>query len=161
MEVVDRFTYEEGQNTGIFRLLVNTLSRLEKQDNRETVIHYYEMRLLDLLGFRPQLFECVDCGAEIKAEDQYFSPLVGGIICPKCGSGRPEAWHVQKDVLRYLRHLQRSNWRQVEAVIIPQDIEQGLADLIQRYLTYLLERKLNSPEFMREVRKSRQDQNPD
>jgi DNA repair protein RecO (recombination protein O) len=103
----------------------------------------------------------VDCGAEIKAEDQYFSPLVGGIICPKCGSGRPEAWHVQKDVLRYLRHLQRSNWRQVEAVIIPQDIEQGLADLIQRYLTYLLERKLNSPEFMREVRKSRQDQNPD
>jgi DNA repair protein RecO (recombination protein O) len=161
MEVVDRFTYEEGQNTGIFRLLVNTLSRLEKRDNRETVIHYYEMRLLDLLGFRPQLFECVDCGAEIKAEDQYFSPLVGGIICPKCGSGRPEAWHVQKDVLRYLRHLQRSNWRQVEAVIIPKDIEQGLADLIQRYLTYLLERKLNSPEFMREVRKSRQDQNPD
>lgn len=155
MEVVDRFTYEEGQNPGIFRLLANTLSRLEKQSNPETVIHYYEMRLLDLLGFRPQLFECVDCGNQIQEEDQYFSPLVGGIICPKCGPARTEAWHLQKDVLRYLRHLQRSNWRQVAGVIIPKDIEQGLEDLIQRYLTYLLERKLNSPEFMREVRNNK------
>jgi DNA repair protein RecO (recombination protein O) len=152
MEVVDRFTYEEGQNVGIFRLLVNTLGRLEKQPNPETVIHYFEMRLLDLLGFRPQLFECVDCGKEIQEEDQYFSPLVGGVVCPKCGSKRPEAWPIQKDVLRYLRHLQRSNWRKVENMVIPEDIERNLEDLIQRYLTYLLERKLNSPDFMREVR---------
>jgi len=58
MEVVDRFTYEEGQNVGIFRLLVNTLGRLEKQPNPETVIHYFEMRLLDLLGFRPLGWRC-------------------------------------------------------------------------------------------------------
>jgi len=37
-------------------------------------------------------------------------------------------------------------------MVIPEDIERNLEDLIQRYLTYLLERKLNSPEFMREVR---------
>jgi DNA repair protein RecO (recombination protein O) len=157
MEVVDRFTYEEGQNAGIFRLLVNTLSRLERQHNPETVIHYYEMRLLDLLGFRPQLFECVDCGKEIQEEDQFFSPLVGSIICPKCGSSRSEAWPVPKDVLRYFRHLQRSNWRQVENVVIPKEIEGGLEDLIQRYLTYLLERKLNSPDFMREIRNNKKN----
>ena len=61
VEVLDRFTYEEGQNVGMFDLLADTLSRLENQDNLETVIHYYEVRLLDLLGFRPQLFECMDC----------------------------------------------------------------------------------------------------
>jgi len=37
VEVVDRFTYEEGQNIGIFRLLANTLSRLETHPNVETV----------------------------------------------------------------------------------------------------------------------------
>jgi len=153
VEVIDRFTYEEGQNVGMFQLLANTLSRLETQQNAETVVHYYETRLLDLLGFRPQLFECVACGNVIREEDQFFSPLTGGILCPKCGSVQADAWPVQKDILRYWRHLQRSKWRQVESVVIPEMIEAGLSELIQRYLTYLLERKLNSPEFLREVRK--------
>jgi DNA repair protein RecO (recombination protein O) len=59
--------------------------------------------------------------------------------------------------LRYFRHLQRSNWRQVENVVIPKEIEGGLEDLIQRYLTYLLERKLNSPDFMREIRNNKKN----
>jgi DNA repair protein RecO (recombination protein O) len=153
VEVLDRFTYEEGQNVAIFRLLANTLSRLETHPQPATVVHYYEVRLLDLVGFRPQLFECVDCGEPIQEQDQFFSPLVGGVVCPKCGRGRPEAWPVGKDVLRYFRHLQRSKWDQITDVVIPEGVEAGLADLIERYITYILERKLNTPDFLREVQK--------
>ena len=153
VEVLDRFTYEEGPNLGVFRLLVNTLGRLEKQDNLETVIHFYEIRLLDLLGFRPELFHCVDCGKEVVEEDQFFSPLVGGVVCPRCGGARPEAWPVGKDELRYYRHLQRSGWKSVEGVIIPKQIEPILGDLIQRYLSYILERQLNSPNFIKEIQR--------
>lgn len=152
MELLDRFTYEEGQNVGIFRLLARTLSRLEKVSNPETVVHFFEVRFLDLLGFRPQLFECVDCGSEIREEDQFFSPLVGGVLCPNCGLARTEAWPVDMDLLRYLRHFQRSNWEKIEGVVIPEVIEARLGDLITRYFTYLLERQLNSPQFLREVR---------
>jgi len=152
MELLDRFTYEEGQNVGLFRLLASSLSRLENQSNAETVVHYFEVRFLDLLGFRPQLFECVECGHEILEEDQYFSPLIGGILCPKCGISREEAWLVEKDVLKYFRHLQRSNWGQIANIVIPDNIESKLADLVTKYFTYLLERKLNSPTFLREVR---------
>jgi len=153
VEVLDRFTYEEGPNVGIFRLLTDTLDRLANQSNFRTVIHYYEMRLLELLGFRPQLFLCIDCGEEITAQDQYFSPLGGGIVCPKCRVNRPEAWAIKTDVLRYLRHLQRSQWQAVAAMDIPESIEAELSDLIERYLTYLLERKLNTPEFIRQVQR--------
>jgi len=151
VEVLDRFTYEEGQNIAIFRLLANTLKRVESHPMPATVAHYYELRLLDLVGFRPQLFECVDCGKPIQAEDQYFSPLAGGVACPRCGKARPEAWPVGKDTLRYFRHLQRSTWEQIESLAIPEDIEPVLGDLIQRYISYILERKLNSPEFLREI----------
>lgn len=151
VELLDRFTYEEGQNVGLFRLLSNSLSRLETSPNLETVVHYYELRLLELLGFRPQLFECVDCGEKIVAQDQFFSPLVGCVVCPKCGRARSEAWPVKSDVLRYFRHLQRSKWERVTDMVIPKEVEGDLSDLIQRYLTYLLERKLNTPEFLREV----------
>ncbi len=152
MELLDRFTYEEGQNVGLFRLLANTLSRLENQSNTETVVHFFEVRLLDLLGFRPQLFTCVECGNVIIDQDQYFSPLLGGVLCPKCGNFRGEAWQVEKDVLRYFRHLQRSKWGQLADIVIPSSIESKLADLVTKYFTYLLERKLNSPTFLREVK---------
>jgi DNA repair protein RecO (recombination protein O) len=155
VEVLDRFTYEEGQNIGLFRLLKNTLSRLEEASNPETVIHYYELRLLDLLGFRPQLFECVSCGEKILNRDQFFSPLLGGVLCPKCGVGRTEAWEVNKDVLRYFRHFQRSKWQTVQSVTIPASIEQGFASLIENHFTYLLEKKLNTPSFLREIQKQR------
>jgi DNA repair protein RecO (recombination protein O) len=151
VEVLDKFTYEEGQNVSLFRLLTDTLDRIEQQTNLETVVHYFELRLLDLLGFRPQFFECIECNQAVQAQDQYFSPLVGGVICPKCVSKRPEAWPIQQDVLRYLRHFQRSKWTQIERVVIPEHIEKGLTHLMQRYLTYLLERKLNSPEFLRDI----------
>jgi DNA repair protein RecO (recombination protein O) len=152
LEVLDRFTYEEGENAGMYNLLAKTLCRLEDQDNLETVAHFYELRLLDLLGFRPQLFECIDCGEQIIDQDQFFSPLAGGVACPKCGGSRPEAWAINKDVLRYFRHLQRSKWEVVEEMILAEKIESGLSDLIERYLTYLLERKLNSSDFLREVK---------
>jgi DNA repair protein RecO (recombination protein O) len=158
VEALDRFTYEEGQNIGLFRLLTQTLSRLETQPNLPTAVHYFEIRLLELLGFRPQLFECVDCGKKIKEEDQSFSPLVGGVLCPICGMGRNEAWGISKDVLRYLRHFQRSKWQQVENVVIPEVIETGMNALIERYFSYLLERKLNSPEFLRDVQQKGHDQ---
>lgn len=152
VEVLDKFTYEEGQNIAIFHLLAKTLKRLEAHSHPETVVHYYELRLLDLIGFRPQLFNCIDCGAEILEQEQFFSPLGGGAVCPACGANRPEAWSVDPDALRYMRHFQRSNWQKIAAVVIPRGIETRLADLVERFLTYLLERKLNTPDFLKEVR---------
>ncbi|QRN83072.1 DNA repair protein RecO [Chloroflexota bacterium] len=154
VEVLDRFTYEEGQNVAIFRLLANTLKRLEAHPNPATVVHYYELRLLDLVGFRPQLFECVDCGKPVQAVDQFFSPLAGGVACPHCGRARPEAWSIGVDTLRYFRHLQRSNWDQVAGIEIPSAIEPVLADLIQRYISYILERQLNTPHFIKEIQRN-------
>ena len=83
------------------------------------------------------------------------------MACPRCGKARPEAWPVGKDVLRYFRHLQRSTWEQIEGVTIPPSIEPLLADLVERYITYILERKLNSPDFLREVRKKPNGSSPD
>ena len=151
VEVLDRFTYEEGPNTGLFRLLSQTLDRLETLDNYETAVRYYEIRLLDLLGYRPQLFDCIDCGKAILEQDQFFSPLGGGVACPTCGRGRSEAWPIEKDVLRYLRHFQRSDWNAVSGIVVPDKILTGMASLLEAYFTYLLESRLNTPEFLRKI----------
>ncbi len=67
IELLDRFTYEEGENRPLFSLLVDTLSRLSSEPDPAFAVRYYELRLLDLVGFRPQLFNCVNCNTPIQA----------------------------------------------------------------------------------------------
>ena len=152
IELLDRFTYEEGENRGLYRLLVETLERLCVSASPDLVVRYYEVRLLDLLGFRPQLFQCVRCGSEIKAEDQFFSAEQGGVACPNCGKQVAGSRPVSLEALRYLRHFQRSSYPQAAVVTLPATVNQEMESLVQHYLTYLLERSLNTPAFLRRAR---------
>jgi DNA repair protein RecO (recombination protein O) len=153
VELLDRFTYEEGQNWQLYQLLIETLGRLAKEEDTFVAVHYYEMRLLDLLGFRPLLFECAVCGREIKAEDQYFSAERGGVLCPDCGLIVNEVRQVSMDALRYMRHFQRSTYRDAKRADPGGDTRQEVEALLNYYLTYLLERNLNAPEFIRQVKR--------
>jgi DNA repair protein RecO (recombination protein O) len=152
VELLDRFTYEEGENRGLYHLLVDTLGRLAAGPAPELTVRYYELRLLDLVGFRPQLFQCVQCGAEIKAEDQYFSAELGGVLCPGCGRQPTHARPVSLRGLKYLRHFQRSTYGEAAQAPLSPGVNRELEALVQHYMTYLLERGLNTPAFIRRVK---------
>jgi len=153
MELLDRFTYEdETGNPSTFRLLTETLSRLASKSAPWLVIRYYEMRLLDHVGFRPQLFECANCGREIKAEDQFFSFRAGGVICPRCGQGLKHVHNISVEALKYLRHFQRSSYAEARRARPTPDVQQETETLMQGYFTYLLERELNTPGFLKNIR---------
>jgi len=154
VELLDRFTYEDdSENYNIYRLLTEALARLEKEADPWLAIRYYEIQLLDLLGYRPHLFECANCGREIKAEDQFFSAALGGVLCPACGYGLPGVWNVSVEALKYLRHFQRSDYAAAQRARPASEIQSEVEALLQRYVTYLLERALNSPEFINQIKK--------
>jgi DNA repair protein RecO (recombination protein O) len=111
------------------------------------------MRLLDFLGFRPQLFECANCGREILPEDQFFSFSAGGAICPRCGGGLTGLHKISIEALKYLRHFQRSSYREAVRANPETDTKKELETLMQGYFTHLLERELNTPGFIKSVQK--------
>ncbi|MBN1452625.1 MAG: DNA repair protein RecO [Anaerolineales bacterium] len=153
VELLDRFVYEEeGANPTLFRLLADTLERIAKNEDTWLAVRYYEMRLLDFLGFRPQLFECANCGREIQAEDQFFSFAGGGAICPRCGQGLPNLRPISVETLKYLRHFQRSSFGEAARARPSLEARTEAENLMQGYFTYLLERELNSPGFLKRVR---------
>ena len=153
VELLDRFTYEdETENPSTFRLLTDTLSRLASKSDPWLVLRYYEMRLLDHLGFRPQLIHCANCGREIKAEDQFFSFSAGGAICPRCGRGLPNLHDISMEALKYLRHFQRSSYAEAMRARPSPEVQRETESLMQGFFTYLLERELNTPGFLRKIR---------
>jgi len=161
IELLDRFVPdEETANPPLFRLLTETLTRLAAEPHTSTslsagswvAVRFYEMRLLDFLGFRPQLFECANCGTKIEAEDQYFSASLGGAICPRCGQGLQSLWPVSVETLKYLRHFQRSSYRESLRANPDAKTQKEIETIMQGYFTYLLERELNTPGFIKRVK---------
>lgn len=152
IELLDRFTYDEDENRGLYQLLSDTLSRLNTEPNLLIPVRYYEIRILDLLGYRPQLFKCLQCEAEIKPEDQYFSVEQGGVLCPRCGKNTHEARLITMPALKILRHFQRSSYKDAKRAPLTPKTNQEIENLIQHYITYMLERGLNTPAFLRRIK---------
>jgi DNA repair protein RecO (recombination protein O) len=153
VELLDRFTYEdESESPVIFRLLTEGLSRIASELDPWLALRYYEVHLLDQLGFRPHLFECANCGEKIQPVDQFFSPVAGGVLCPKCGAGLPGAWNISMEALKVFRHLQRSSYPEAQRARPKPEVRTELEALIQKYITYLLERSLNSPGFLKQIK---------
>jgi DNA repair protein RecO (recombination protein O) len=153
VELLDRFTYEEGENISLYRLLSDTLSRINNDKAPAFAVRYYEVRLLDLVGFRPQLMRCVNCGGEIQPVDQFFSFEKGGVICPNCSLRETGIRPVSMPALKILRHFQRSNYSEARRAHLSSTVDNELENLMGGYLSYLLERGLNTPSFLQHVRR--------
>ncbi len=154
VELIDKFTFDEGEGQMItYRLLKETLERLNQGHDPMLVLRYFEMHLLDMMGFKPELKFCVISGKEIEAEDQYFSMESGGVVAPGQRNGLEKMTAVHMDTLRYMRHFQRSAYRDVVRAKIDDGIMREFEALMQAYITHILERSLNTPGVMRRIKK--------
>lgn len=152
LELVDKAALENQPEPGIFRLLLETLKRIDGSADTFNALRYYEMRFLDISGFRPELVRCVACKKEIQAEDQYFSALQGGILCPQCGPLDTRAVFTAKDTLRYLRHFQRSSYRDLEKITVPGKVRTEMQRIMSMYMSAVMEGQLKTPAFMRQIK---------
>ncbi len=159
IELLERFTSEDEVHAGLYRLVKDTLERIANQTDAFQTLRYFEMRFLEMVGYRPELFHCVQCRAEIQAEDQFFSIPQGGVMCPKCGRIADNPRPVSLLVLKYMRHFQRSDFKDIQKINVPPLVRQEMEKLMQYYLTTLIERKLNTPSFLRQIKQHSNLQN--
>ncbi len=152
VELLDCFAVADEENRPLYRLLVDTLRRLDQGGDPGLVMRFFEVHLLELAGFQPQLFECRNCGAETRPEAQYFSAQEGGVLCPNCGPQKRGARQLSLGALKVLRHFQRNAFEAVVGLRLGPGVQRELESLMEGYLTFVLERRLHSPEFIQRVR---------
>jgi len=153
LELAERFSSDDEENPQLYRLVKEALERITNEADAFYAIHYYEMRFLELVGYKPELFQCVQCRKEIQAEEQFFSPLQGGVLCPACGTMINTAEPVSMPTLKYLRHFQRSSYAECKRAALSSAQRNEIEKFMQHYLVYLAERRLNSPRFLSQVRR--------
>lgn len=150
-ELVDRFLEEGEESPALFRLLLETLGHLSEAEDPRLVVRYFELHLLEQVGYRPELYRCLGCGREIEGE-AVFSPPQGGVLCPACG-GKGEGSPLSGDLLRCLRLLQRGEYAICKTLHPSPGVHDGLEKTMRHYISYLLERRVRSLDFIDTLRR--------
>jgi DNA repair protein RecO (recombination protein O) len=153
-ELVDSFSESDDENLALWELLIIALQELDSlptgQDGR-LLQHWFEMNLLSLAGFQPQLYQCLYCDEELEPTTNYISLLEGGVVCPTCAQGRRDLEPLEIDVFKVLRFLQSRPWQTVRQITVRPHILRQVDSLLYRYLLTVLERQLKSVDFMRRL----------
>jgi DNA repair protein RecO (recombination protein O) len=142
-EMVDALTEERMENRAAFDVLTDSLRDLAAGEDPSLVLLAFHLRLMDALGYRPELRECLSCRSALEPVPNYFSAADGGVLCPTCGPRQAAARPIAVATLKLLRFVQHNDTHQ--GVNVPADVAREAEALLRNYTEYLVERRLRAP----------------
>jgi DNA repair protein RecO (recombination protein O) len=159
VELLDRFTPDEEENDELYALLRDGLTWAATAQDLALAARYYELQLLGMAGYQPQLQRCLACDRALQPEDQFFAPAEGGVVCPRCHQAdKARAQHSQwlplsLGALKLLRYIQSNAYPRVAVLAVGPRVHGEVEYLLARYITIILERQLKSVEFLKLIRR--------
>ena len=160
-ELVNQFTADDVENYPLFQLLLQTMEQLCQVGNKELMLRYFELHLLNEVGYRPQLQQCVSCQLPLEPVTNSFCPSSGGILCPNCSPSQPFlTYPLSVNAQKVLRLLQSSDYNIASRLKIDEELSRELEKVISGYLRYLLEKEVKSAAWLDTLREQTKGQFP-
>lgn len=151
IELVNELTGERIKHPALFSLLVNFLSMIEQRAPHEETKRIFEIRLLSLLGYQPQLDHCTKCAKELNGEKLYFAIQEGGVVCLDCSRTLPNLVPISMGTLKTLRHAQVIPLDKISRISFSSHGLKESAELLGPFLRQYLGRPLKAQKFLEEL----------
>jgi DNA repair protein RecO (recombination protein O) len=151
-ELADAFTAERDENRPLFNLLADALAWLCVAGDLALVARYYELHLLGLVGYQPQLFVCGGCKESLHPVVNYLSTADGSVFCSRCGADRMGLMTLSVNALKVLRFLQTREWETCRLLNLSPASHAEVEEVMNKYITYHLERRIHSVAFIHRLR---------
>ena len=81
-ELLDELLPDREANDAVFRLALSVLAQLRGKDYW-LPITYFDLWMARLMGYLPDLSECLNCGRSLNGDRAYFHALADGLMCPE------------------------------------------------------------------------------
>ena len=131
----------ENQNTyNILKLYLNTLYTLsEKEKEPNLIMSIFKLRLLKILGFTPNVEECVCC--KNKEDGKYFSFKDNGFKCGSCGKIDKGAVEMSEGTYKSIIYAIKADIKKLYSITVPENVIKELEIISKIYLEEKLEKK--------------------
>ncbi|HIC95682.1 TPA: DNA repair protein RecO [Candidatus Bipolaricaulota bacterium] len=139
---------KEGQGAGgtsnLFQELLQELNKKgEGTEHLSRLLRLgFKLKLIDLLGFGPELEECPSCRRELpRGELLWLSPQAGGLICPACHRthGHEGERKVPPPLAQSWRTILRFPLGRLSRLVLPEELIENGEDLLEEFISYHLQ----------------------
>lgn len=144
---------EEETSDDVFRLLVNTFYYLDNKKNPEMLKAVYEMRLMSLIGFSPNLVACNECG-EYQKNFFYFNLEEGIAICNDCYSSNKGELKLSRSAFMALRHIVYAPIEKLFAFTVSDSVCSEISRTSERYCKVHIDKNFTTLDFLNSIKSS-------
>jgi DNA repair protein RecO (recombination protein O) len=138
VELTDRVTRGTEESRSLFGHVVGTLAAIDTATkNTRNALYFFELRLLDVLGFRCDYGRCPQCGIPLDTDltNGMLLEVMAGILCPACAERGVGFRQTSPAALRALQYFQ--NVKEVQGALnlsMSVALEEEVAGLLRRAL---------------------------
>jgi DNA repair protein RecO (recombination protein O) len=156
IELVDRLAQEDHEDAELFDAACESVQLLCRARDARLALRCGELRLLQVSGYRPQLFRCAAGGAALPVDQSdasgartVFSPSAGGVLSEAAALQARDGVSLSRSALLLLRALQTQPYDALDALDVPEDVHAELERALGAYVSFVTERRLRTPGVVR------------
>ena len=140
--------YKHDNDSEIYEMLIASLKKIDEGYDYNVITNIFELKMLDFLGIRPVIDECVNCGN--KTDIVTISSYRGGYLCKNCATGEVIT---NIKTIKLLRMFYYVDIGKITKLDISDNIKQELSRFIYDYYDRYSGIYLKSREFLQNLEK--------
>jgi DNA repair protein RecO (recombination protein O) len=142
---------EEQPEPELLQLGLNSLYALSRGlGSQEKIKAAFELRLMCLTGYTPELTACAVCGKE--PEEPVLSLEQGRVCCRSCAHQMGERAELGSNALEAMRYICAAPPKQMLRFELGEDAVLRLSDASERYLLRRAERGFSALDYWKKIR---------
>lgn len=139
-KIASDVTDENQSSYKILQLVLNTIYMISESDyDLDFILSVYKLRLLSIIGFRPIVEHCCNCGN--KENIKYFSFKDNGLKCDACGRQDKSAIEISEATVKAIKFIIWADPKKIFSFNMSEENKAQLKLLTKVYLNNCLERE--------------------
>lgn len=137
LELSFRFLPEKEPNFKAFKLLLDTLLRLESDCSNKLYYLYYKIRFLEITGYSPRFDACGRCGVNGNGHHHFYVSH-GSIMCERCIDDREDSIRMTDGTLKFYKSLLKWSLSNINRVRAPEFFLSEVNNIVNSHIAYIL-----------------------
>ena len=154
LELVNEMSGEREAHPEAFHLLFSFLTDLEEREPQEERLRMFEIRMLSVFGYRPNMGRCGFCQRDwedLKVPSVFFSLEKGALVCERCSTPWNNLIPLSLGTARLIEKVSQMELTKIHRLKFTSQALSESRDVLPKFISYQLGKELKSLKALRDL----------
>lgn len=152
LEFLDKTVELESPSEEMYDFLVKTLQRLnDAKEDIKLIRIIYELKMLSMLGYAPEVTRCIRCDSDIESDFYYFSLDDCGVLCEDCVEKNDRVIKASKTTIYAMQYIIYIELNKIFLFTLDSKILRELKEITDELLKINICQTFRTLDFLNEV----------